>query len=103
MNTVEAQTMLELFSRYEALVIQNRDRLTRLPPRCGPNSLQQLCHEAAVNARNYPLDKLCRWLGFVQGVLAVQGIIDVDTERDYTRPLFHRMYGKTVPTFGTDM
>ena len=39
-----------------------------------------------------PVDKICRWIGFVQGVLASKEIIDVDAERDRTRPFFHEAY-----------
>lgn len=47
-----------------------------------------------------PVDKTQRWLGFVQGVLAARGMLDVDAERDRTRPIFHRLYqeaGAAVP------
>lgn len=30
-----------------------------------------------------------RWLGYVQGIMVLRGIIDVDTERNYTRPIFN--------------
>lgn len=35
-----------------------------------------------------PLNKLNRWLGYVQGVLIERGITTVQAERDWTRPLF---------------
>lgn len=35
-----------------------------------------------------PVPKLCRWLGYIQGVLIVRGVTTVDRERDWTRPLF---------------
>jgi len=37
-------------------------------------------------------DKQSRWLGFTQGVLAVYDLIDIDTERDISRKLFHKAY-----------
>jgi hypothetical protein len=40
-----------------------------------------------------------RWLGFVQGVLAARGAISVDEERNYTHPIFHKLYGEKVKTF----
>lgn len=40
----------------------------------------------------WPIDKASRWLGFIQGVLAVLGFLSVKKERDRTRPLFHRAY-----------
>lgn len=33
-------------------------------------------------------DKAHRWLGFVQGVLAARGVLDVIAERDRTRQFF---------------
>lgn len=35
-------------------------------------------------------DKAHRWLGFVQGVMRCAGLIDVNVERDFTRPLFKK-------------
>ena len=36
----------------------------------------------------FPVTKLCRWLGFIQGVLIERGYTTVEAERDWTRPLF---------------
>lgn len=36
----------------------------------------------------YPIPKLCRWLGYIQGVLIERGFTTVEAERDWTRPLF---------------
>jgi hypothetical protein len=35
-----------------------------------------------------PIPKLCRWLGYIQGVLIANGATTVEAERDWTRPLF---------------
>lgn len=35
-----------------------------------------------------PIDKIARWTGFIQGVLAARGVISVDEERERTRPIF---------------
>lgn len=35
-----------------------------------------------------PVPKLCRWLGYIQGVLIERGLTTVTIERDWTRPLF---------------
>ncbi|QIV65879.1 hypothetical protein Cp1R7AA1_166 [Mesorhizobium phage Cp1R7A-A1] len=35
-----------------------------------------------------PVPKLCRWLGYIQGVLIERGLTTVQEERDWTRPLF---------------
>jgi hypothetical protein len=34
--------------------------------------------------------KANRWLGFIQGVLTVEGYINVSEERDFTRPFFQK-------------
>lgn len=44
------------------------------------------------NVYDWNIDKLNRWLGFIQGVLFMDGLIDIDEERDFTRPLFHAYY-----------
>jgi hypothetical protein len=47
-----------------------------------------------------PVDKTNRWIGFVQGVLAVRGVLDVNEERNRTRPFFHEAYaavGQEIP------
>ena len=44
-----------------------------------------------------PIDKSGRWIGFVQGVMAANGCLDVDAERDRTRPLYERAYFKPWP------
>lgn len=35
-----------------------------------------------------PVPKLCRWLGYIQGVLIERGFTTVEDERNWTRPLF---------------
>lgn len=44
------------------------------------------------NVNDWPIDKTNRWIGFVQGVMWTKGLIDIDEERDFTRPLFHTYY-----------
>lgn len=35
-----------------------------------------------------PVPKMCRWLGYIQGVLIENGLTSIEAERDWTRPLF---------------
>jgi hypothetical protein len=61
---------------------------------CGPDKttgdhLFFMIDEIKYN-RHMPIDKIARWTGFIQGVLAARGIINVDEERDRTRPIFNR-------------
>ena len=49
---------------------------------------------------NWPVDKANRWIGFIQGVLFAEQLIDLNEERDITRPMFHEYYklmGLEVP------
>jgi hypothetical protein len=47
-----------------------------------------------VDCFNWGVDKVSRWLGFVQGVMIVNGLLTVDAERDYSRPIFTSAYEK---------
>lgn len=61
----------------------------------GPTSfphLRWMCETALENLQAWPTDKTSRWIGFVQGVLAARGRLDVNDERDRTRPFFHEAY-----------
>lgn len=42
----------------------------------------------------YPIDKLNRWLGYIQGNLISRGLTTVDKEREFTRPIFREAYDK---------
>lgn len=41
---------------------------------------------------SYPIDKIGRWIGFVQCALIVRGILDTNREREKTRSIFHTAY-----------
>ena len=55
-------------------------------------NLEWMCRTVLERLDSFPADKASRWLGFVQGVLAVRGLITVAEERDHSRPLFHAAY-----------
>lgn len=38
------------------------------------------------NIENFPLEKLNRWFGFIQGIVIACGFTTVQAERDATRP-----------------
>ena len=69
------------------------------PPSTGAAHLRWMCATVA-DMPDWPDDKAGRWLGFVQGVMAVRGLLEVDAERRATRPMFHAAYGRAVPTLG---
>ncbi len=55
-------------------------------------NLNWMCNTILEKMNDLPEDKINRWIGFVQGVLAVKGCLSVADERDRTRPLFHAAY-----------
>lgn len=75
-------------------------------PRLSLANLLWMCQAGILEAGHMPEDKASRWLGFVQGCLAMRGMIDVDVERSVTRPLFHAVhkarFGKTPGTLSRD-
>jgi hypothetical protein len=95
MSEVLEVTML-LFKRYlkilEDIDIQEGCETSK-------DHLEWMCR-TALQHQDYPIDKLSRWLGFVQGVLTARGKLSVDDERDYSKPLFHNAYemdGHQIP------
>jgi hypothetical protein len=51
-----------------------------------------MCRTGIENVETFPIDKLSRWLAFVQTGLIFRGVTTVDAERDYSRPLFQPAY-----------
>lgn len=82
----------QLFERYLDVIDRASVDPFATDPRHSLENLAWMCNEAIKRAGELPLDKLSRWLGFVQGCLAMRGLIDVDSERNLSRPLFHSAY-----------
>lgn len=56
-------------------------------------NLKWMLEHSLENLEAWPVDKTSRWIGFVQGVLAVKSKdFHVSAERDRTRPFFHQAY-----------
>lgn len=75
----------ELLQRYVSL-LQRADAITG--PNYNTEHLIWMLNELASNT-GMSLSKKHRWLGFIQGVMTVHGIINVASERDYTRHIFN--------------
>lgn len=54
--------------------------------------LSWMCKELLEKLDVFPVDKTGRWIGYIQGVMASYGLLDVDAERARTRPLFAEAY-----------
>ncbi len=63
-------------------------------PYASANNLRWMIEHIRTNSQSLPLDKINRWIGYIQGVLAAEGILDVAEERNRTRPIYHRAYDK---------
>jgi hypothetical protein len=53
-----------------------------------------MCYTAIEQCDKFTVDKHSRWLGFVQGILFKDGLLDIETARNTTRPLFQEVYKK---------
>lgn len=51
-------------------------------------TLKAFVAEFIAGVSTLPLNKLNRWLGYIQGTLIAAGLTTVEAERDWTRPLF---------------
>ena len=54
--------------------------------------LDELCSYAISNIDTFPIDKLNRWLGYIQYHVISTGQTSINKERDYSRPIFHAAY-----------
>lgn len=62
--------------------------------------LRWMMNRCMENLFTWPLDKISRWIGCVQGVMRCRSVLDFGAERDRTRPIFHEAYkamGYQVP------
>lgn len=91
-HTVLREVTILMFQRYI-------DRINNLPPERmdyeGDKSfahLRWMCQTSIDNIDNHPMDKLHRWMGYVQCGLFWKDALDVNEERDFSRPHFHRAY-----------
>ena len=84
-----------LFRRY--LAILRDTSFDDNPPCTGSVHLTWMC-DTALSETEWTDDKISRWLGFIQGVMIMRGLLNVEEERDFSRPLFHQAYGKTIPS-----
>lgn len=100
-NVKEIEALKILFSRYNDIIHKNEEVLSTndLPEKCRYKHLLRLTEEAIKNIETYPGDKMHRWLGFTQGILSAKGLIDVDEERDFSRPLLHSFHKDKPKTF----
>jgi hypothetical protein len=87
---------IELFNRYGKLMADGGAEWRAKVGLGMSERAQALCEHGLAHVESIAEDKSNRWLGFIQGVLACAGLIDIEVERDYTRPLFHALHGEAA-------
>lgn len=91
------EVVRHLFLRYLNIIrnteTSNGDTLAH-HPRLSLANLDWMCQIGIEEYETLPSDKLSRWLGFIQGCLAMRELVDVDEERKISRSMFHTAYEK---------
>lgn len=94
MTVFEVHQQLAL--RYKAMIdlaIENKKSGPNIFRMTFPNLLwmiDRICEEGAL----WPIDKVARWIGFIQCAVVQTGLTTVDDERNFSRPLFHEAYSE---------
>lgn len=87
-----------LLERYEGIIEAAIG--SSLPEMASPEGtdlrhLHWMCSQMRSRMDSVPVDKASRWLGFIQGCLVMHGLISVEMERDFSRPIFHHAYAQS--------
>ena len=82
--------LVPLFERYRTILESSCSMDLPEQDKCGREHLIKLSNQAitGIYSESMAYGKLCRWLGFIQGVMCSSGLISVDDERGFTRPIF---------------
>ncbi len=78
---------IKLFKKYNKVIQEAKDTL--------PDDSALRMHLMGIHAisnPDMPVDKMARWLGFIQGVLYSHNLLDILKERNETRDLYHMAY-----------
>lgn len=76
---------ITLFKRYLTFIQENDYRI---------GNVRKLCEIAIEGEEPMTMDKQSRWLGYVQGVLFMGGLIDLEEERSISRNMYQAVYRK---------
>lgn len=91
----EKEVMRDLFVRYLDIADSNSASNPKLGYAASCSRI------VLANLDCFDLNGISVELGNVQGMLAAAGVIDVDAEREFTRPLLHSLHDGPVPSFPT--
>jgi len=76
----------DLFYRYNYLLLEKESLSEE------DEKMIRLIKKGVDEVDRYPLDKLSRWLGYVQCYIIMEGLSSVESERNYSRDMFHAAY-----------
>lgn len=87
----EDNTIDDLCNRYEKIIIDNYPGAS---PKCIEGNEVDACHilwmiEMVRNNTKQSITKKHRWIGYIQGILSANSLIDVLKERDITRSILN--------------
>lgn len=58
------------------------------------SNVLKLCQLGLDHIKQMPVDKQSRWVGYIQRALKDYGLLDLESERNFTRVIFHEIYLK---------
>lgn len=93
LKPIEIEVMRQLFMRYNEMANAYSETDARV------SYAATRCLMVLNDLLSFNLNLISAELGLVQGMLAAAGAIDVDTEREFTRPLLHSLHEGPVPSF----
>lgn len=83
-----------MFNRYLSKLDSSIQVIIHIDPK-DIDYLKKMC-TTMIKENEVPIDKKARWLGFIQGVLFSNGIIQISEEREFSRKLFTKFYENPV-------
>jgi len=81
-----------IISKRYISILENKINYNYKYEKSSPIHLIKMCNKIIEVSEKWPDDKSSRWLGYIQGVMTVNGFINVDDEREYSRNIFHKVY-----------
>jgi hypothetical protein len=75
------EMIMAMAERCSDMILQSGERGLAQPQSLQPQHLQWMCKQLVEHAGDWPAIKLHRWLGFVQGAMIANRIVDLDGAR----------------------
>ena len=96
MNDNVTKDILNVYSilaeRYEIIINDYKDDFISYDKYTSKEHILNMLKSFSRNDKDLTIDKASRSFGYIQGILACQGVIDIEYERNHTRPFFQLVY-----------